>query len=536
MPGLPKGEGAGAAGAVAVGELPPVPVPPVGPELELDLLDSCCAIAAAAGHHAATASQGSQSREEVIEECAIASGAEMCHPVSESPAPAQLLRTRRRPNVGAPCRELARKCGVAAAPGSGFPRGMLRFIPLAVILLASAHAEDFALRGGDTLAFLGDSITAARGYTKIVELYTILRFPGRDVHFVNAGKGGDTASGALARLDHDVFAAGATVVTVVFGVNDIGWGMKADAGHRQRYLDGVRGIVEACQQRGVRAIVCSPAITNEAPDTAENGFLQQMTDEGLALASSLGAGTIDLQRGMRDIQRRVLAASKNVSDPGKQVKLHVADGVHLNDLGHLALAYAMLKGLGAPADVSSLVLDAKTGAVIEATGCRAADVQAEPQELRFTRHDEGLPLNLGAFSVFNYRFVPVPDGLNRYRLAVKNLPAGKYEIRADDRPLGTVTARQLEAGLNISSMTASGWEPGGPWDAQAVAVKALTDARDHDWFAGRLLARYLPAHPDAAALARACTDSDEQLHRLQRATAKPWPYRFVIRRAEDAAK
>ena len=103
---------------------------------------------------------------------------------------------------------------------------------------------DYALRDGDTLAFLGDSITAARGYTKIVEHYTLMRFPECKVRFINAGKGGDTASGAVARLERDVISKGATVVTVAFGVNDIGWGMKANAESKQRYLDGVRTIVE----------------------------------------------------------------------------------------------------------------------------------------------------------------------------------------------------------------------------------------------------------------------------------------------------
>jgi hypothetical protein len=65
---------------------------------------------------------------------------------------------------------------------------------------------DFALHDGDTLAFLGDSITAARGYTKVVEHYTLMRFPDRKVRFVNAGQGGDTAFGSLERLERDVFS------------------------------------------------------------------------------------------------------------------------------------------------------------------------------------------------------------------------------------------------------------------------------------------------------------------------------------------
>lgn len=403
---------------------------------------------------------------------------------------------------------------------------------LSAVLLASAHGEDFAFRDGDTVAFLGDSITAARGYTKVVEHYTLMRFPGRDVHFVNAGKGGDTAMGSVERLERDVFAQHATVVTVAFGVNDIGWGMKADAEHKQRYLDGVRGIIDTCGKRGVRVILCSPAITNEAPDKAETGFLQQMTDEGLALAKSLGAQTIDLQRGMREIQRRVIEANKQLKDPEKQTKLHVADGVHLNEFGHLVCAFSMLKGLGAPADVSSLTIDAKTAA-IEASGCRASEVRADADGVRFVREDAGLPLNLGTFSAFNYRFIPIPDQLNRYLLAVKNLAPGKYEVRAESRALGTFTAQQLERGLNISSTTANGWEPGGPWDAQSVAVKELVEARDHLWLAGRLRALQLPAHPDSAALAKVREETEERLHRLQRATAKPYPYHFEIRRTDS---
>src|SRR5688572_4626900 len=166
------------------------------------------------------------------------------------------------------------------------------------LLWVAASRAEFALRDGDTVAFLGDSITAARGYTKIVEHYTLMRFPERKVRFVNAGEGGDTAQKCLSRLDRDVFAKGATVVTVAYGVNDIGWGTKADDEHKKLYLHGIRTIIERCREKKVRAIICSPAITAEDPDKAEQGYLQTMTDEGLALAKSLGAETIDLQRGM----------------------------------------------------------------------------------------------------------------------------------------------------------------------------------------------------------------------------------------------
>ena len=399
-----------------------------------------------------------------------------------------------------------------------------------------AAGGDFAFRDGDTVAFLGDSITAARDYTKIVEHYTLMRFPQRNVRFLNAGQGGDTAEGSLARIDRDVFGKGATVVIVVFGFNDIGWGMKADEDHKQRYLAAIRTLIDRCRAHQARPIICSPAITAEVSDKAEKGFFQEMTDEGLSIAKSLGAETVDLQRGMREIQRRVETANAGQSDESKHTRLHVADGVHLNELGHLAMAYVMLKGLGAPAEVSSATIDAASGTVTESDGCVISEVATGADgRFVFSRLDEALPLNRGIFSAFSYAWVPLPEGLNRYLLKVINLPGGEYEIYAGGRALGKVGSASLARGINLSSMTADGWQPGGPWDAQAGLVKEITDARDRVSVSDFLRARFAANHPDAERLDRLTREIDEELVDLQRAIAKPYPYRFEFRKVEAGA-
>src|SRR5262249_56740181 len=134
----------------------------------------------------------------------------------------------------------------------------------------------------------------------------------------------------------------------------IGWGTRADDDHKKAYLDGIRGIVEECKKRGVRVYVCSAATTAEDPAKAADGFLQKMCDEGMALSRCLGAQAIDVQRTMREIQKKVLESNQKVPDKAKHDTLHAADGIHLNDLGQLAMAYAILKGLGAPAQVSAV--------------------------------------------------------------------------------------------------------------------------------------------------------------------------------------
>jgi len=396
---------------------------------------------------------------------------------------------------------------------------------------AARAADDFAIRDGDTVVFLGDSITAERTYGKIIETYTLLRFPQRKVHFVNSGWGGDTAAGGLARLQRDVFDKGATVVTVAYGINDIGWGTKADAEHRQKYLDSVRGIVEQCKARGVRVFICSAAVTATDPDKSENEFLQQMCDEGMKVSTSLGGGAIDVQRTMRQVQRRIKAANANVTDEKKKETLHAPDGVHLNELGQTAMAYAILKGLGAPRDVSSVTVDAAAGKVAETTGCTITDLAVDQDSVRFTRLDEGLPLNFGLFGALRYRFIPMHDEMNRYLLAVKGLPAGKYEVMASERKVGTYSAEQLAAGVNLASATADPWQPGGPWEAQAWLVNPLTDARNKAVEPEKFSADYLAQHPNLEAIAKQTAGVNAAIEALQRETAKPVPYSFVIRRA-----
>lgn len=419
-----------------------------------------------------------------------------------------------------------------------------RWFFVIALLLAPAPAPaptparaEFAIRDGDTVVFLGDSITGARVYGKIIENYTLLRFPDRKGRFINAGLGGDTAAGGLKRLERDVFARGATLVTVAYGINDIGWGMKTDDDHRGAYLDGIRGIVEACQKRGVRVFVCSAAVTAADPNTSEHDVLQSMCDEGMAIARSLGAATIDVQRTMRAIQKKVWEANARLKDESKKETLHAGDGIHLNELGQRAMAFAILKGLGAPAEVSAVTVDAKAAKLLETRGCTVTDLAQESDRLRFTRLDEGLPINFGLFGALAFRYIPFPDELNRYLLQVQNLKPGRYEVVVDDRLVSTYTHEQLAHGVNLSSATANPWEPGGPWECQANVLIGVTDARDNLAVAQGTSRTYVPRNPNVEAIGTQADELNARLEALQRTVVKPSPYHFTVRpAAQDAAR
>jgi lysophospholipase L1-like esterase len=399
---------------------------------------------------------------------------------------------------------------------------------------AAHDAQGFAIRDGDTVVFLGDSITAARTYGKLIENYTLLRFPERKVRFVNAGWGGDTAAGGLARLDRDVFSKGATLVTVAYGINDIGWGGKADNEHRQKYLDSIRGIVEACNKHRVRVYICSAALT--AGGTKDDDYLQKMCDEGMAISRSLGGGAIDVQRAMRRMNAKVLAHNAATKDDKDKQTMHAADGIHLSDLGQLAMAFAILKGLGAPADVSSVVVDAAGPKLVKAEGCTVDGLAGQAGRVEFVRHDRGVPLNNGPFWGFNFRFVPIPDELNRYTVAVRNLPPGKYDLRVDDRPVSTYSSEDLGRGVDITTAAIDWWQPGGPWAAQAMLLKSITDARHELATAETLSHEFIKNNPHLPELIRQADEINAKIETLQRTLVQPVPYRFVIQPSVPASQ
>jgi hypothetical protein len=236
---------------------------------------------------------------------------------------------------------------------------------------------------------------------------------------------------------------------------------------------------------------------------------------------------------MRAVQRRVRAAAEKTEDPSKRETMHAADGVHLNDLGQSAMAFAILKGLGAPADVSSATIDARELTLLAADGCRVSDIAGTAERLEFTRLDEGLPLNAETFFGLHFRFVPIPNELNRYLLAIKSLPPGRFNVSADGRRVGTWTDRQLADGVNISSVTPDAWQPGGPWSAQANILQALTEARDKLDVTRLLAGHHLAGQELPGQLAPQVGSANASLEEMQRLVARPRPYRFVVERSSD---
>ena len=93
-----------------------------------------------------------------------------------------------------------------------------------VVLLATAFCTICSatpFKDGDRVVFFGDSITHGGRYGEYVNLFYATRYPERNIWFSNSGWSGARAEQGLWSIEDDIVAKKPTVVTVMFGMNDI---------------------------------------------------------------------------------------------------------------------------------------------------------------------------------------------------------------------------------------------------------------------------------------------------------------------------
>ena len=123
--------------------------------------------------------------------------------------------------VGAPSRAPGRKAGSSATTYGRSARilqVLLAFLGLAALLASPAAAKTTRLLAlGDSLT-AGYLLSADAGFPAVLE--KALRAKGHDVEVINAGVSGDTATGALERLDWAI-GEGVDAAVVEIGANDM---------------------------------------------------------------------------------------------------------------------------------------------------------------------------------------------------------------------------------------------------------------------------------------------------------------------------
>jgi lysophospholipase L1-like esterase len=410
---------------------------------------------------------------------------------------------------------------------------------LAAPALPAEAPAPFALRDGDRVVFYGDSITQDGGYSRFVEEYVRTRFPQWDVRFYNAGVGGDTVRGGWAgpvdvRLERDVIALKPTVVTIMLGMNDGGYG-PFDPMTLSAFGEGYRAIVAKLRQAlpDVRLtfILSSPFDDVSRPPQFAPGYDDALRRLGCYVAT-LGANEKATVVDFRDpVNAGIAAVFAANPDLARQV---VPDRVHPGPAGHTLMGATLLRAWNAPSLVSRVVVDGAAKTVVAAENAEVSGLAVAASGLSWTQLDRALPLPVSfedATVELAQKAGADMESLDRQLLQVNALAPGRYELKIDGRAVGTFTDADLAKGVNLARHDT-------PMRGQAFAVAWSTgDGHELQTLRRRLLvASEKDPSLRATTSALAAQDETAQKARSEQATPKARQYELVPVSANLASK
>lgn len=277
----------------------------------------------------------------------------------------------------------------------------MKAIALFLLTLATSLAE-IAIKPGEKIAFLGDSITQQGkgrpgGYVNLVS--HALATNDVKIEVIGAGISGHKSNQMLARLDNDVLSKKPQWMTLSCGVNDVWHG--ANGVPLEDYKKNIISIVEKAQAANVKVILLTSTMIGEDQANPNNQKLIPYNEFLRTLAKEKNCLLADLNADMQ-------AAVKKANTPGKNAL--TGDGVHMAFPGDMMMAGGILTALGmdekqlAKAQDAWLDIPATTSLKVDASFS-----QREMQQLeKKARTRNSTPQNL-----VNEEFKKVLDNLKK---------------------------------------------------------------------------------------------------------------------------
>ncbi len=335
------------------------------------------------------------------------------------------------------------------------------------------------LNDGDTMVFLGDSITHQCLYTQYVEDYYYTRYPKKRIHFRKAGIGGDAAPDALRRLDDDVLAFQPKYVTLLLGMNDGGY-MHSDVWETfKKYEQGMTELLDRIAAAGAVAIPMTPTMYDFVPGRKiNNPYLKEPCHQyynavlscyGAWLrqqATERGLGFVDMYTPLNRI-----SFEQRSKDPAFTM---IGDAVHPGPDGQVIMAQALLKDLNVEPQVSSVLLAlGKDGWKAQTKNAELSNLAIDGATLGFDLLAGSLPWVVPEEARQGYALSQAAS-LSGETLQAVGLAPGKYELKIDGNTVGTYSEVELAGGIALQE------NAGTPQYQQALEVAKLNKKRNDE--------------------------------------------------------
>ncbi|WP_437206817.1 SGNH/GDSL hydrolase family protein [Planctomicrobium sp. SH664] len=338
--------------------------------------------------------------------------------------------------------------------------------------------EKLDLQSGDSIVFLGDSITHQRLYTQYVEDYFYTRFPNLRLKIHNAGVGGARAIDALARFDQDVAAYKPKYVTILLGMNDGRYSSYNDE-YFTTYQRDMTKLIDRIKEIGATPILITPTMFDlraEHLKEKQTGRTEsaRLYNSTLAyygawlreIAQEQGVGFVDMWTPLNAI-----TLQQRKSEPNFTL---IPDAVHPGANGQVIMAESILNDLKLPKMVSTIQLneaaDGKWSS--KANGGKLSELSGSADSVSFTFAAKALPLVLPPEAELGAKLGQLGHRFSLESLQVVGLAPGSYQLTIDGADCGIYKSEALARRVELQGVSTT------PQYQQALKVAELNKKRN----------------------------------------------------------
>ena len=365
----------------------------------------------------------------------------------------------------------------------------LRLLLITLILWQTAHvlasAQELAkpvtemkLEDGDSLVFLGDSITHQCLYTQYVEDYLYTRFPDKRFKIHNAGVSGARAWDALQRFDKDVAAFKPKYVTILLGMND-GEYQPFNRDVTDTYQQDMTLLLEKLDGIETTSILMTPTMFDSRAARAGrrerdpqmlaeyNSVLAYFGTWLREVATDEGRGFVDMWSPLNNI---TMEERKNDA----KFTL-IRDAIHPDAPGQVVMATAIINDMRMPKLVSSIrILAGGDKPTSTALGGKLTELTKEGDTISFTWQANSLPWVLPEEALPGAVLTRLGHKYSREAIEIHGLDAGRYELIIDDIVVGEYSHAQLGRHVELQANAKT------PQYQQALKVAELNKQRNQE--------------------------------------------------------
>tara|TARA_Y100000385_G_scaffold94283_1_gene97458 strand:- start:221 stop:1606 length:1386 start_codon:yes stop_codon:yes gene_type:complete len=314
---------------------------------------------------------------------------------------------------------------------------------------------------GNTICFLGDSITHGGQYHEFLQLFYATHYPNLKLTFHNCGISGDNAEGMIYRLDKDVYIHKPSHVFFMTGMNDVirtlyfaGETSNEIVQNRKKALDEYKRNIHILDKKfetsDIRPIYLTPSIYDQYSKIERennkgcNDALIECSTYLKKIAKQRNITVVDLNSSMKHIMERELQNDSLFTIIGK-------DRVHPETTGHFVMFYQIISTIESPSIVSEISIDLSQNNLIKTKKCVVENFQVSSNNISFNCLEKSLPYPTNKTIDKAKSLVPFENDFNKETLQIKGLKNGEYDLFIQDIFIDSYSTEQLEYGVNLST-------------------------------------------------------------------------------------